>query len=111
MDLIAGKAAPDVLNYLLCRRSVLADQLQDPGPTNEQLNIILQASSRVPDHGKVVPYYFLVFEGEGRIKLGDILSESYSANHPSAREEPRELCHSNPDSSTRTTAITMLDCF
>ena len=67
MDTWSGKASNETLEYLLKRRSVKADDLLAPGPSSDQLETILQAAVRVPDHGKVVPFYFLVFEGEARL--------------------------------------------
>ena len=36
---------------------------------------ILAAGARVPDHGKLLPWRFIVFEGEARERMGDILAE------------------------------------
>ena len=82
MDTWSGKPSTDTLEYLLKRRSVKADDLQEPGPNAEQLQVILQAASRVPDHGKVVPFYFLVFEGDARAHAGDLFAEVYAKANP-----------------------------
>ncbi len=84
MDMIAGKKAPEVLDYLLKRRSVKAEDLTAPSPSAAQLEQILSAASRVPDHGKLCPFYYLVFEGDARAKAGDIIAEAYVAANPSA---------------------------
>jgi nitroreductase len=46
-----------------------------PGPDTQALERILTAGARVPDHGKLTPWRFLLFEGEGRARMGDILAE------------------------------------
>lgn len=84
MDTWSGKDSKETLEYLLKRRSVKADDLLEPGPSSEQLEVILQAAARVPDHGKVVPFYFLVFEGDARGKAGDVFADVFAQNNPDA---------------------------
>lgn len=49
--------------------------LEEPGPTPVQLDTILTAAARVPDHKKLVPWRFIVFEGEARNNFGRVLRE------------------------------------
>jgi nitroreductase len=88
MDCLAGKKSPETLDYLLRRRSVLAkaSELKAPGPNAQELETILTAASRVPDHGKICPFYFLVFEGDARAEAGKIIAEAYAKNNPDCRE-------------------------
>ena len=44
-----------------------------PGPSAFELALILKAAARVPDHGKLFPWRFIVFEGEARARMGEIL--------------------------------------
>jgi len=62
------------LELLLTRRSVKAAMLGEPGPTPGQLEQILTAAVRVPDHKAVVPWRFIVFEGEARAEFGELLA-------------------------------------
>lgn len=62
-----------VLDLLLQRRSVKA--LAEPGPTPEQLDTILTAAARVPDHKSLSPWRFIVFEGEARATFGRMLAD------------------------------------
>ena len=76
MEDLAGKlnrTGPTGLDILLSRRSVKARDMTGPGPSKEQLASILKAGARVPDHGKLSPWRFILFEGEGRERLADIL--------------------------------------
>ena len=50
----------EVIDLLLSRRSGRARDMVGPGPTAEQLEIILKAGMRVPDHGKKAPWRFVV---------------------------------------------------
>jgi len=66
---------PDALDLILSRRSGSAKAMQGPGPDPDQLRRILAAGVRVPDHGKLAPWRFIVFEGEGRARMGAILAK------------------------------------
>lgn len=66
---------PQTLNLLMKRRSVKAKAMTDPGPDRAQLSEILQAAIRVPDHGKLSPWRFIVLTGEDRNKLGALISQ------------------------------------
>lgn len=66
-------SVPQTLDFLLSRRSGSAKAMKGPGPGATELDRILAAGVRVPDHGKLTPWRFIVFEGEGRRRMGDIL--------------------------------------
>ncbi len=66
---------PDAIDLLKSRRSVKPIELNGPGPTAAELATLLTVASRVPDHGKLTPWRFIVFEGEGRERIGQILAE------------------------------------
>lgn len=66
-------SVPQTLDFLLSRRSGSAKAMKGPGPSAAELDRILAAGVRVPDHGKLTPWRFIVFEGEGRRRMGDIL--------------------------------------
>ena len=63
------------LDLLLTRRSVSANSLAEPGPNAAELELILRAAARVPDHKKLVPWRFILFQGEARAEFGKILAE------------------------------------
>jgi nitroreductase len=71
--------SPSTLDLLLTRRSGSAKAMTGPGPSKTQLADILQAGARAPDHGKLFPWRFIVFEGKGRERAGDILAEVMEA--------------------------------
>ncbi len=60
----------DLLQLLKTRRSVLSRNLSEPGPDKSQLQTILEIACRVPDHGKLEPWRFIVVEKDARLKLG-----------------------------------------
>lgn len=58
--------APEVLAFLARRRSASAVTLHAPGPSPEELDDLLRLAARAPDHGKLAPWRFIVFEGEAK---------------------------------------------
>ena len=67
------------LDLLLARRSVSANSLAEPGPNAAELELILRAAARVPDHKKLVPWRFILFQGEARAEFGKVLAEVCAA--------------------------------
>lgn len=72
------------ITKLLTRRSVVANNLGEPGPDAEQLRQILTAGARAPDHKKLCPWRFLLFEGEARAAFGKVLARACKAAEPEA---------------------------
>lgn len=75
-------ANAQLLDYLKNRRSVGIAFLRDPGPTPEQLQDILTIGTRVPDHGKLVPWRLVIFEGDARARAGERLADLVKARSP-----------------------------
>lgn len=82
--------APDAIELLLSRRSGSAKAMTGPGPSKKQLAQILAAGGRVPDHGKLFPWRFIIFEGRGRERMGDILAEAMQAEGERAKQVEEE---------------------
>ena len=56
-----------LIDYLSSRRTVPSLQLDDPGPMADQLAEILTIAARVPDHGKLAPWRFIIFNKDQRL--------------------------------------------
>ncbi len=80
-----------VLDHLETRRSVKADDLGTPGPDTAQLASILRIAARVPDHKKLVPWRFIVFEGDARTAIGERLAHILAEQEPDASETRLEI--------------------
>ena len=72
----------DPLQLLATRRSAPLKTITEPGPTPEQLDMLLKIAVRVPDHGKLIPWRFILFEGDGRAEFGDLLAARWKELHP-----------------------------
>jgi nitroreductase len=84
-ELFSGRS-PETLDLLLRRRSASAKALGAPGPSAEETQLILRAGARVPDHGKLAPWRFLLFEGPARAAFGQVLAAILAAREPEAGE-------------------------
>jgi nitroreductase len=73
---------PDALELLKTRRSISASFLAPPAPNDNELAEILAIASRVPDHGKLTPWRFIIFAGGARGEASAALAELYERKHP-----------------------------
>jgi nitroreductase len=73
-----NRIGPTALDVLLSRRSCPARAMTEPGPSKSQLADILRAGARVPDHGKLSPWRFIIFEKDARDRFADILVDIIS---------------------------------
>lgn len=70
------------LSLLKTRKSASVKTMTEPGPSPEQLKTILDIAVRVPDHGKLAPWRFVLFEGEARAQFGDLMQARWRTLHP-----------------------------
>ena len=61
------------LDFLLTRRSVPAKTMTGPAPSRDELETILTAAARTPDHGKLEPWRFIVLDGAALTRLGALV--------------------------------------
>ncbi len=80
-------AAPQTLDLLLSRRSGSAKTMKGPGPDDEQIRTLIRAAARVPDHGKLAPWSFLIFKGDARMAFGELLVRALKQTEPDAGVE------------------------
>jgi nitroreductase len=78
---------PDALALLTTRRSVKPMELAGPAPSLAEIETLLGIASRVPDHGKLVPWRFILFEGEARHAIGRAIADAFVAGRPDATPE------------------------
>lgn len=73
---------PEVTQFLKTRRSNMAKMMEGPGPSATQLSEILDIAARVPDHRKLAPWRFIVFEGKARSDFGQVIASEFAAQNP-----------------------------
>jgi nitroreductase len=82
---------PDALHLLKTRRSVKPMELTGPVPSDLEIDTLLGIASRVPDHGKLTPWRFIVFTGDARLAAGATIAEAFRADRPDATPEQIEF--------------------
>lgn len=90
LAIAAEGAASPAAALLATRRSVPAAGLVEPGPSAAQRTQILTLAARVPDHGMLAPWRFILVEGEARAALGARFAQAYRAANAHMAEEKRE---------------------
>lgn len=76
-----------LLDAIIQRKSVHAKMLTEPGPSEEDLNLILQAAMAAPDHKSLSPWRFIVIEGEGLKKFGELMAAAHKEREPDTSEK------------------------
>lgn len=74
----------DTLSLLKTRRSIPAVNIAEPGPSPAQIEEMLTIAARVPDHGKLTPWRFILFQGEARRVAGERTAARLVAKRPDA---------------------------
>ena len=85
-----GRDMQDALNLLKSRRSVKPVELAGPGLTAAEIDTLLTIASRVPDHGKLVPWRFIVFDGDARLAAGEAIAKAFRVKYPDAAPDQVE---------------------
>jgi nitroreductase len=79
---------PDLLDHLLARRSAPIAKLAGPAPSDDEIMTMLTAASRVPDHGMLTPFRFILYRSQAREDAGRRLL-ALLEKRDGALEEPR----------------------
>ena len=72
-----------ILEFLETRRSNLAKVMSKPGPSPEELERILAIGARVPDHRKLTPWRYIIFQGDARANIGQHIGAAFQKTNPS----------------------------
>jgi nitroreductase len=76
-----------LIDYLSTRRSIPAFQMAEPGPAKSEVEAMLTLASRVPDHGKLAPWRFIVYRGDERRTISEAMAKIAMADRPNLSEE------------------------
>ena len=79
----------DLSNYMKTRRSALSMTLEAPGPSDDQIRSMIATASRVPDHGKLAPWRFVLWTPEARRTMHGQLVELLHAD-PDIPDKPKK---------------------
>jgi nitroreductase len=84
----------DALTALTQRASVA--KLNEPAPTPQQLEVLLQAAARAADHGLLRPWRFITVTGADRAKLGELFCRSALLDNPELSQTLQNKLHNTP---------------
>lgn len=76
----------ELLEGLLTRRSVAPKDMTEEGPTAAELDHILTAAIRVPDHGKLGPWRIVTFDKTAQQAFGKVVAQRFSELYPDATD-------------------------
>lgn len=84
--MLPARASAEARQLIALRRSVSKRGLVEPGPSQEILDNLLTVAARVPDHRRLAPWRFLVFEGQSRQAFNARAVEIQKQENPNATE-------------------------
>jgi len=64
-----------IIDFLLARSSAPIQELREPAPSDAEIATLIAAASRVPDHGRLAPWRFIIYRGDARVEIGKKLAE------------------------------------
>ena len=64
-----------LIDYLSTRKSAPIDLLTEPGPSDSEIETMIRIASRVPDHGRLAPWRFILYRGDVRREIGAKLAD------------------------------------
>jgi nitroreductase len=84
------------IDALLTRASLSPRLLAEPGPSDAQLDLIIDAALRAPDHGNLKPVRFILIRGDARARFGDMMADATRQRDPNAPDAVLEKFRSWP---------------
>ncbi len=86
----------DPIEFLMNRRSLVVRDMTEPGPSDAELDQIINAGLRVPDHGRCAPWRIQIVRKEAQGRLGEVFAQAYLKEHPDATDEELEVERDRP---------------
>lgn len=87
MDNVTTSSTNPTIELQRTRRAVAPRLLAEPGPSEDELVTMLTIAARVPDHGRLAPWRFIVIDRDAAVRLGDVIARTYAADHPETDAE------------------------
>lgn len=84
--MLAARSSVEARKTIALRRSISKRCITEPGPDKAALDDLLTVAARVPDHRRLAPWRFLVFESDARQAFNDRAVAIQKAENPDATE-------------------------
>lgn len=78
------------VDFLLQRKSVPISQIGEPGPNDSEIETMIRAATRVPDHGRLEPWRFILYRGKVRHEIGERIAALAEKNEGPLDKQRRE---------------------
>ena len=95
-----------IIEFLRHRRSVVAANLSEPGPDQDELDTIIEVGLRVPDHSRCGPWRIQIIRKEGQAKLGELYASLFANDDENPTQERIDYWRERPQSAPILMAIT-----
>lgn len=87
------RAAHKLLAQMAARSHVAPKRLVEPGPTDEELQLIFKAAESAPNHGRIRSWRFVTVSIEKRVDLGDAFVDALVSRDPLAEKDQIAAAH------------------
>jgi nitroreductase len=64
-----------IIDFMLKRNSAPIQELREPAPSDDEIATMIRIATRVPDHGRLTPWRFILYRGRAREEIGEKLAE------------------------------------
>jgi nitroreductase len=64
-----------IIDFMLKRNSAPIQELREPAPSDDEIATMIRIATRVPDHGRLAPWRFILYRGRAREEIGEKLAE------------------------------------
>ncbi|MCO4316764.1 nitroreductase [Phyllobacterium sp. 21LDTY02-6] len=78
------------IDFLSTRSSTPISAIGQPGPSDDEIRTIVRIASRVPDHGRLTPWRFMLYRGDARVEVGKYLADLAEEREGPLTEQRRE---------------------
>lgn len=79
-----------MIDFILSRKSVPISHIGTPAPSDAEIETMIQAAIRVPDHGRLTPWRFILYRGDARHRVGGMLADLAERREGPLPEQRRE---------------------
>lgn len=67
--------ATPIIDFMLSRISPPIHELKEPAPSDSEIETMIRVATRVPDHGRLEPWRFILYRGAARERIGEMLAD------------------------------------
>jgi nitroreductase len=81
------RSLPATIATILSRKSVAPKRLKEPGPSDAEIDLMVQAALAAPDHGSLRPWRVLLIRSSERQALAEVFRAAKREEEPTASQD------------------------